>query len=152
MDSGPEPSRIRRFVEAQTAQRKDTRVSDLESELEDEQRRSLRLSQQLMDETSLRCRAEKLADYRSVEIEKLKAENDELEKKISERTRRKPGVGKGGQRTGSGGEVPDGPQRVDGGTTPVRKSRAKPADISSDASPPGPAKRPSSSRKRGNVK
>ena len=149
--------RLKRHIAAQEKrQERDAVTSYLELELEEEKRRRLRAERELMDEAAKAARAERQRNIAEEELETLQTKLSEMEKK----NERKPAARtrKSGERAGSGGEVSDGVQRVDGGAAPKRKSNAKSANRGSNpskvrpaVSDPKPAK-PGGARKRGNVK
>lgn len=149
----PQPSRIRQYAQ-EVAQRyvSQERVSELETEVEDSERRTLRLQKELMEETALRARSERQRDEAKREVENLTVRLEEAEKTINESKRPVKRANKSRQRSGTGGTVSDGAQRVDGGTAPKRKRNPKPANGSSKAGKAGPPTVQRSARKRGTAK
>lgn len=153
-------SRTRQFVEQRSQERlSEHRIARLQAQLEEEERRNLRLSSQLLDEVALRARAERARDELGVSYRTLQAQLMELESKPNDNTRSSKGTGKGRKRAGNGGKVSERVQRTDGSPSPKPKSDGIPADLSSDASSTGPSASPrknsgdsKSSRVRGSVK
>lgn len=149
-----EPSRTRRFLQEQAKQKASEGIlSQLEAQLEEEERRNIRLSKELMDEVAFRARAERSLHELQEEFETVSRQLTDLEEsKKNERTGRKTGVRKGRKRTGTSGTVPDSVQQSDGSTTSERESDAIPTDGSGNGSEGQPPKRRQSSRVRGKVK
>lgn len=129
----PKPSRIRQYVEEQAAKSpSEDEIADLESQLDESERRNLRLNQELLNETVQRIRLEKIRDQISEELEDLTDQLSEADQKLEK-------VGK--------------PQRIG-----KRKPRAKPEKIG-ESTPEPPAVRVNneissrkSARTRGGVK
>lgn len=65
-------SRIRQYVDAQAKRDEKVRMADLEGELDQSERRTLRLNKELLNETTLRIRSENERDKLSEEIEYMK--------------------------------------------------------------------------------
>ena len=148
--NGPEapPSRTRQYAERRKAEQKQDHTAELEQDLEDEKRRTLRLSRQLDEETALRARAERTSRETEQQLETVKAELE----KANASNRRKPRASKSGERAEPSGKTSGGAQRVDGSATPKRAGNAKPADGGSNPIKKQPEKPAGSSRKRGSVK
>lgn len=73
-------SRTRQYVERRSAERTgEDRLASLESQLEDHEIRNLRLSKELLDETTLRARAERSRDDLKEELRTLTVKMAEME-------------------------------------------------------------------------
>src|SRR5262249_40920765 len=147
----PPVSRLKQWYSNQRPNQEAIRVAELEALLEDEGRVQLRLNGELLEETTLRVRAERALREAEERISLLEAEERErADKKPAKRS------GKGNAKSGASprkrGEVSKRTQRVDGGTASKRKGDTESADGSSDAVPDGPKQSGGSSRKRGTVK
>ncbi len=76
-------SRIRQYVEEQAAkQPSEDEISTLEAQLDESERRNLRLNQELLTETQQRMRLEKIRDQLADEIEDLTDHLLETEQKL----------------------------------------------------------------------
>lgn len=79
----PPKSRIRQYVEEQAAtQPANDEMADLEAQLDESERRNLRLNQELLNETVQRIRLEKIRDQISEELEDLTDQLSEADQKL----------------------------------------------------------------------
>lgn len=117
-------SRIREYQQEEAKRRvADARVKELETQVEDEERRNLRLTRELNEEVALRARAERKLKEESKKVEDLR---EELE-------------------TAQANELPQPIKKPAKPRKAATKKRAKPVA-------PAPQPVPQSSRKRGSVK
>ncbi len=150
MNVDPPISRTRQYVEQRSQQRMaEHRLAGLEAQLEEEERRNLRLSNQLLDEVTMRARAERTRDDLRAELDTLKL--PDLEPADEPDRKRKPAKSprKSRNATRAGGTDPEQQSVVipDGGLPAQSdKNESKPKKSS-----PG-RKKPTSSRTRGSVK
>lgn len=146
-------SRTRQYAEEHANRRRsDARVAELETEVEDSERRNLRLTRELEQEVALRARSERQKDKAKEQVEKLSTELAEAQEKLANaQVRPRKATAKSGKRARAGGKVSKRAQRVDGSPALKRKRTAKPANGSSPSAKAGnPAVR-KSSRTRGKV-
>ena len=149
----PPVSRTRQYAERQVQEnRTEARMARLEAQLEDEERRNLRLSSQILDEVALRARAERTRDDLKQELETVTIKLTEMEGKTNGSNRPEPGVRESRKRTGTSGEIADSVQRTDGSPPPESERDELPPDRSSEEPKKRPRKGNGSSRVRGNVK
>lgn len=122
-------SRIRQYVTAQAEKEGvDAQVSDLETQVEEQERRNLRLTRELNEEVALRARAERRLKEETKKTEDLTRELEEARQNELPQPIKKPAK----------------PRKA-----PVKKRvKAKPVDPAATPTPPVRQ----SSRKRGSVK
>jgi hypothetical protein len=148
-----EQSRIRQYADRLLNENRTAgTLADMQVQVEDAELNALRLNRELVNETTLRVRAERAKDLAVAELEAAKRQILELEEKVNARRGRKKGSGKGGAGTRSGGKVSDGVQRVDGRAAHERTDDPKPVDSGSDAGAGGSEVVRKSARSRGTAK
>lgn len=126
--TGNAASRTRQYVDRRSKERaSENHLAVLEERLEDEERRNVRLSNQLIDEVALRARAERVGDDLRTQLQSVKTELEAVKTELKAAT---------------DGTVKKAPK--------VKKETVKPVEEPPEPKPKKP--KPTSSRTRGNVK